>query len=276
MIYVQVLLENTSRCDDVLCRHGLSVHVQTPNHRLLFDVGPDETLLHNAGRLGVDLTEVDTAVLSHGHHDHGGGLEAFFRINQRAELYLHPLALEGYYSQAKSSVPRYIGLEPSVQNYRSRMRFAQEASAIDRELLVFPAARSQMPLLQANSKLRRLLEGEYIQDDFQHELNLLITVEDKALLLAGCAHNGIVPIMQRCTELLGRAPDAVLGGFHLFSPGSGKTEPEEVIREIGQTLSQWPTRYYTGHCTGETAFAQLKTVLGEQLQCMYGGFSLTL
>jgi len=107
-------------------------------------------------------------------------------------------------------------------------------------------------------------------------MNLLITAGERAVLLAGCAHKGIVPIMERCCELLGRAPDLALGGFHLFSPGSGETEPEDVIREIGMQLSQWPTRYYTGHCTGQTAFSQLKEILGDQLQSMYGGLELRL
>lgn len=276
MFYIQVLLENTSLCDDIQCRHGLSVYVRTPNHTLLFDAGPDDAFLRNAEKLGIDLARVDTAVLSHGHHDHGGGLETFFQINQRAMLYLHPLALDGYYSQARSVVPRYIGLEPSMENYRDRMIFVQDTAALDSELLLFQAARSQTPLLIGNSKLRRLCGTEYIQDDFRHELNMLIMNEGKAVLLAGCAHNGIVPIMERCTELLGRAPDIALGGFHLFSPGSGETEPEEVIRRIGEQLSQWPTIYYTGHCTGQLAFDQLKNILGEQLHHIHSGLTLQI
>lgn len=276
MIYIQVLLENTTLCDDIQCRHGLSVYVQTSNHRLLFDAGPNDAFLRNAEKRGIDLTRVDTAVLSHGHHDHGGGLEAFFQINHRANLYLHPAALDGYYSVAKSVVPRYIGLEPSLRQYRDRMRFVRDAAALDRELLLFPAVRSHTPLLLGNSKLRRLCDRAYIQDDFRHELNLLITAGGKAVLLAGCAHNGIVPIMERCTELLGRAPDLALGGFHLYSPASGETESEASILQIGRQLSQWPTKYYTGHCTGQAAFDQLKGVLGEQLHSMYGGLDLRL
>ena len=48
MIYIQVLLENTTLCDDIQCRHGLSLYVQTCNHRLLFDAGPDDSFLRNA------------------------------------------------------------------------------------------------------------------------------------------------------------------------------------------------------------------------------------
>ena len=112
--------------------------------------------------------------------------------------------------------------------------------------------------------------------NFRHETNLLITAGEKAVLLAGCAHSGIVPIMQRCEALLGRAPDIVLGGFHLFSPGSGETEPEEVIRGIGRKLAQWPSHYYTGHCTGEKAYQQLSSILEDRLHPLSGGLKLVI
>ena len=82
------LLENGA-CDAALgSAHGLSLYIETPKHRILFDMGPDEQFLSNAEKLGVDLREVDLAILSHGHYDHGGGLEAFCKRNPTAKIYL--------------------------------------------------------------------------------------------------------------------------------------------------------------------------------------------
>ena len=276
MITIRVLLENTAREEGLHCAHGLSMYVRTPGHKLLFDAGPNDFFARNAETLGVDLSQVDMAVLSHGHYDHSGGLEDFFRINPQAPLYLRREALDGCYSKSYGPEPKYIGLSPALESYQDRMRFAQDERKIDRELMLFSAKERQDPPLRANSKLLRREGDSFCQDDFRHEINLLITSGEKAVLLAGCAHSGIVPIMAQCEVLLGRAPDIVLGGFHLFAPRTGETEPEELIREIGRKLAKWPSRYYTGHCTGEKAYGQLKEILGDRLQPLYGGLKLTI
>ena len=66
-----------------------------------------------------------------------------------------------------------------------------------------------MPI-SANQCLRRKEGDTYPRDDFHHEQHLLVTSGGKAALLAGCAHSGVIPIMERCVELLGRAPDESL------------------------------------------------------------------
>lgn len=83
---ITVLVENTS--DFLPTRHGLSLYIETELHKILFDMGPDETFLQNAETLGIDLSAADIAFLSHGHYDHGGGLAAFLEINHTAKVYL--------------------------------------------------------------------------------------------------------------------------------------------------------------------------------------------
>ena len=81
---ITTLVENTSGGD---CKavHGLSFYVETKQHRLLFDLGPDKTVFENAKKLGVDLGAVDTVVISHGHYDHGGALRQFLELNKTAK-----------------------------------------------------------------------------------------------------------------------------------------------------------------------------------------------
>ena len=78
---IVTLLENTAGDAGLCAAHGLSLYIETPKHKILFDMGPDARFLDNAKKLGVDLSAVDIAVLSHGHYDHGGGLRAFCEIN---------------------------------------------------------------------------------------------------------------------------------------------------------------------------------------------------
>lgn len=276
MITVKVLLENSSLREEIACRHGLSLYLETPEHKVLFDMGPDGTFLKNAAVLMADISLVDTAILSHGHYDHGGGLESFFLVNNAAPVYLRRAALEPHYSMTAGKEPRYIGLAAGLDRYAARFRFAEAVQQIDGELLLFSDVGLSPVVISANQRLRRKEGGAYPQDDFQHEQHLLVVSGGKTLLLAGCAHGGIIPIMERCVDLLGRAPDVVLGGFHLYSPGSGETEPEEKIREIAHRLKAWHSVYYTGHCTGTLAFSQMKEILGGQLRPMSGGLELRL
>ena len=111
---IVTLLENTA-CDAGLCAaHGLSLYIETPKHKILFDMGPDARFLDNAKKLGVDLSAVDIAVLSHGHYDHGGGLRAFCEINSQADIFIHTDAFGDFYAVEEGKEPRYIGLDPEL------------------------------------------------------------------------------------------------------------------------------------------------------------------
>ena len=79
---ITVLVENATPSSRLAACHGLSLLVETAGRRILFDVGPDATLLANARALDVDIACVDAVVISHGHADHGGGLGAYLEATQ--------------------------------------------------------------------------------------------------------------------------------------------------------------------------------------------------
>ena len=67
------LIENTKGAEGCLYEHGLSFYIETEKHKLLADTGASDAFLANAGRLGIDLRQVEHVVISHGHYDHAGG-----------------------------------------------------------------------------------------------------------------------------------------------------------------------------------------------------------
>ena len=93
-------------------RHGLSLFIESRDHTLLFDMGPDQTLTYNARNIGIDLTCVDIAFLSHGHMDHGGGVPAFQAANPHAKLVMSDRALDRFYAKMFRIITKDIGLEP--------------------------------------------------------------------------------------------------------------------------------------------------------------------
>ena len=81
---VTTLLENKTACDTLRCEHGLSLYIETKEHRILFDSGASDAFWKNAETLNIDLAQVDIAFLSHAHNDHCGGLLTFLEGNKTA------------------------------------------------------------------------------------------------------------------------------------------------------------------------------------------------
>lgn len=174
-IKITVLVENTACSEDLGHAHGLSLYIETEKHHILFDAGPDgKLLLANAEALGIDLKKVDTAILSHGHYDHAGGLSAFLEINESAKLYMHRLAPAGHYA-AESVGFRYIGLAPDItEKYSGRIAFTDDVFSIDDELTLFSDIKTADFLSGSNTSLFEENEGAYEYDRFLHEQDLLI------------------------------------------------------------------------------------------------------
>ena len=104
---ITALTENTPFNDNISAEHGLSLYIETEKHNILFDMGQTSLFAENAKKLGIDLTKVDIAVLSHGHYDHGGGLTEFLKINKTAPVYINRYAFGDYYNGTE----KYIALE---------------------------------------------------------------------------------------------------------------------------------------------------------------------
>ena len=210
-----VLMEN-SAAGPVACAHGLSLFVEAAGHRILFDAGPDGALLErNAAALGVDLASADLAVLSHGHYDHSGGMEAFLERNERAALCLRRSALEPHGALCPDGSEEDVGVSPALdERFAARLRFTEPLEQLAPGLTLFSDEPGTALLSGSFASFREAGHA----DDFGHEQNLLLSENGLLVLLAGCAHRGIVNILDRAAEIAGRAPDAVFAGFHPHPP----------------------------------------------------------
>ena len=227
------LLENTTERDDMAVEHGLSLYIEAGGHRILFDMGQTHLFAQNARTLGVSLEDVDIAVLSHGHYDHGGGLKKFLEINSHAPVYLHRDAFLPHYNGTQ----KYIGLDPSLRD-QPRLTFTTDLYRISPSLTLFSCNnRARIsPLLP--SGLTEKQEETFIPDDFRHEQYLLIEEAGRRVLISGCSHKGILDIAAWFS------PDVLVGGFH-FS----KLPLDHHLIQAAKALDTYPTEFYTCHCT---------------------------
>lgn len=270
------LLENTSSRPGLAAARGLSLYLEAAGRRVLFDMGPDASFLENARALGVDLSAVDTAVLSHGHSDHGGGLAAFCAVNARARIYLRREALGAYYAVLPGQEPSYIGLPPEPDALKGRFVFTGARETLGDGLTLFSGVEDDPALRAAAPKLQERTGEGFRPDGFAHEQHLLAEEDGKAVLLAGCGHLGIVNTLRAAERRLGRRPDVVFGGFHLFELKPGAPEAEALLRATAEELRRGNTIYYTGHCTGDWAYERLRETLGDRLRPMDCGASAEL
>ncbi len=236
---IKVLVENTSNDNMFDTEHGLSLYIESDDKKILFDMGQSDLFERNAERLGVDLKSVNIAILSHGHYDHGGGLKRFFQINKDCKVYMSRYAFEPHYNGTE----KYIGLDKSLEQ-NDRIIFTDGITKIAENLVLYSCNDSKKEFELGSFGLN--MEG-FIPDDFRHEHYLVVSENNKKILLSGCSHKGILNI-EKWFE-----PDILIGGFH-FS----KLPLDETLISYAEYLDNFDTIYYTCHCTGTEQFNFMK------------------
>ena len=235
--------------------HGLSLYIEYGENRILLDAGRSDLFYRNALRMGVDLTKVDYAVLSHSHYDH-------------AKLYLRPESGEVFYSQHGDKM-RYIGpTHGMLDRYRDRLIYVDE--------MLVPIGSSGASLLAhsteglekiaAGAGLYRMEEEDYVPDDFSHEQSLVFPTEKGLVIFNSCSHAGAANIVHEVEAAFSSDIYAYIGGFHLFESGD-----EEVYAFIDTLKTVNVQRIITGHCTGDRACELLKDALGNKVEKLHAG-----
>ena len=268
------LIENTEGAAGCAFAHGLSFYIETKKHKLLVDLGPSGQTLDNASRLGIDVSQVDTMILSHGHYDHSGGILPFTTLNAKAQILMQRTATLDYYADDGENAVgerfRYIGIDKKIPDL-PQVRFVDGDVQIDEELELFTVKQKKTAIPFTNQRLLIRTADGFARDGFDHEQYLVIHCDGRRILISGCAHNGILNILDAFSERYGGAPDMVISGFHLMKKTPYSEAQREEIEETARKLLAYPTQFVTCHCTGEEAFAIMKEILGEQLWYVHSG-----
>ena len=249
-----VLSDNRSDDSRLSTEHGLSILLETERYKILLDTGASDVFINNAELLGVNLSDVDYVFISHGHSDHAGGLRYFLEHNRQAQVIVSPDAMSGKFFSKRGNLHSITTEWPEIDN--NRLILIKQTCEIAEGIHVIAHIPQNHPMPKGNRNLYvQEVNGDYIHDDFRHELALYVD----GLLFTGCAHSGL-------ENILAASPwpvHTVVGGFHLIDG----QETVEEIKALAQRLKAKysKTLFYTSHCTGNNVFEVMKDEIGEQL-----------
>jgi 7,8-dihydropterin-6-yl-methyl-4-(beta-D-ribofuranosyl)aminobenzene 5'-phosphate synthase len=247
-----------------LAEHGLScllkVYADSEEHVVLMDAGIAATcLFHNVDLLKVDLSQIESVVLSHGHFDHFGGLpELLSRVPEGIALVLHPDA----FLQRRLNVPtigRPVGMpvldEEALTGAGAALRKATKASTLASDLvLVTGEVERGTDFERGFPWAEAKIDGNWVVDPFHDDQGLAVKVKDKGLVvIGGCSHAGIINTVKYAQKAAqADRVHAVLGGFHLTGPVF-----EPIIEPTIAAMKKIGPDYVAPmHCTGWNAINQ--------------------
>lgn len=198
---------------------GFACIIESNTGKVLFDTGSNgKILLSNMRTFNIDVTKIKNVILSHAHWDHVDGLPALLAINPNINLY------------APASLSPEI-----VRNLTSQ----------GAHILGVSEPHELMPGIFSLGELH---------NDRIPEQSIVVNTEKGLVLLTGCAHPGIVTIVDQARKIFpGEAIYLAMGGFHL------KNDSDAGVKIIAQKLKQYDVQYIApSHCTGEAAIRILK------------------
>lgn len=270
---ITILCENSvGPVSGTLGEHGFAALVEGDDGTVLFDTGSGETLLHNAMRMNRDLRRVDLVALSHGHHDHTGGLLPLLRTCGGREVLAHPGIFARRYRVKDTGESFSIGI-PYDEAYLRGMGARFSLCESFRQILPGMFLTGEVPRTTGFEQGDAGLfcdDAGCSTDPLPDDQSLVITTEKGLVLLLGCCHAGLVNTVEWARERTGEERVyAVIGGTHLgFSPPGRVAATLAFLRKLGVR------RIFGSHCTGFAVSARFAREFPAEFHPANVGFTL--
>jgi 7,8-dihydropterin-6-yl-methyl-4-(beta-D-ribofuranosyl)aminobenzene 5'-phosphate synthase len=220
-IIITILYDNYICANGTQADWGFSCLIENTEKTILFDTGTDpDILIKNVNELNKDLNQVDVVVISHNHSDHTGGLFEVLKNSKNIDVYLPNSTPNSYMKKVEEIGATLFSKKDSISICGNCFLTGE---------------------LGANIK----------------EQSLILDSKNGLIVITGCSHPGIVNIVRRAKDILGKEVYMVFGGFHLMKHSS------KMISEIITELKNLGVKKCgSTHCSGEEAIQIFKQSFG--------------
>jgi len=242
------LIENLVYKQGLVAEHGLSIYIETENRKILFDTGQSGLILQNAQKLGIDIEDIDSLVLSHGHYDHTGGLYAFLEKNSKAEVY----AKNDIFTPKYHGSNRFIGTLRNEKLLKDRLIYVDVPTEIADRVFIVPNIIIRNSLDTNFKGMYKKVGSEFIFDEFDDELFLVLRQNEQINIITACSHRGITNICTTATEMFNLPIGLIFGGFHMKN--CSIEQYEHIIQYFNQIH---PESIGVCHCTGMEKYSEM-------------------
>jgi 7,8-dihydropterin-6-yl-methyl-4-(beta-D-ribofuranosyl)aminobenzene 5'-phosphate synthase len=216
--------------------HGLSYFIEHEGRKLLFDAGQSDLFVKNATAMGIDIANIDTIILSHGHFDHGNGLEFL----KGGSLVCHPGCFVKRYRKGDN---HYIGLKNTRDEFSRKFNLTlSEKPYKISDNVFFSGTIPRITGFESQSTPFVLENGEpdFVMDDSAAGFLL----REGLFVITGCGHSGVVNTLEHMKKISGTDRIyGIMGGFHL----------KEIDRQTRETINYLKDNnirhVYPSHCT---------------------------
>ncbi len=250
-IKITVLADNKAD-ENLVCEHGFSLLIEVNNDTIVFDTGQKSALAINSERLGINLSKVDSLVLSHGHYDHTGGVCTVLRESPAAKVFLNSAAFLPRYS-IRENEPKVIQMpvesrEKIINLSDNQIIWTDKATVVNKNVFITGPIPRSTDFEDTGGPFFLDPCGENC-DPIDDDQALWIETGQGLIICVGCSHSGIINTLNYICDVSGISKiHTLIGGFHLVNAD------DERIEKSLKALDDFSIQHIIPcHCTGERA-----------------------
>ena len=246
--------------------HGFSAFIETDGGHYLFDTGSGHSVVANSLVLNKDLRTIRKIFLSHGHHDHTGGLPEVLKLKGEVDVHVHPnLFLDriAVLKEDDKETKRYVGIpfkKAYLEFLGANFLLSKDFFEVEKEIYLTGEVPRKTPFEKPDPRLFIEMEGKATQDILLDDQSLILNTKKGLVVIFGCAHSGMINILNHVIQKTGKEKFyAIMGGTHLDF-----LTPEQLEESIKSLKKMKIEKIGVSHCTGMKAAFRLHQEFGDR------------